>query len=111
MKCTDGVVLVRNELAFDLDAEKMVVAQKWMTQTANVAAVPVFLQSQILDSMVEQQIGPNARQETMDVSAAVLEGADVFVLSSETAVGAHAVDATVLLAKSIAEAENIYDHE
>lgn len=111
VKQADGVVLVRNELSFDLDAEKMVVAQKWMTQTANVAAVPVFLQSQILDSMIEEQVGPNARQETMDVSAAVLEGADVFVLSSETAVGAHAVEATVLLAKSIAEAENIYDHE
>jgi pyruvate kinase len=28
-----------------------------------------------------------ARQETMDVSAAVLEGADVFILSHETSIG------------------------
>jgi pyruvate kinase len=28
-----------------------------------------------------------ARQETMDVSSAVLEGADVFILSHETSVG------------------------
>ena len=52
-----------------------------------------------------------ARQETQDVSTAVLEGADVFILSHETSVGAHATDATILLAKAIAEAENVFDHE
>jgi pyruvate kinase len=52
-----------------------------------------------------------ARLETQDVSAAVMEGADVFILSHETSCGLNAVDATILLAKSIAEAENVYDHE
>jgi pyruvate kinase len=41
----------------------------------------------------------------------VLEGADVFILSHETSIGDTPIDATVLLAKAIAEAENIYDHE
>jgi pyruvate kinase len=41
----------------------------------------------------------------------VLDGADVFILSHETSVGRFAVEATVLLAKAIAEAENVYDHE
>lgn len=53
----------------------------------------------------------DARQQTQDVSAAVLEGADAFILSHETSCGPNAVDATILLAKSIAEAENVYDHE
>lgn len=52
-----------------------------------------------------------ARQETMDVSCAVMEGADVFILSHETSCSKYSVDACVLLAKAIAEAENIYDHE
>lgn len=47
----------------------------------------------------------------MDVSSSVTEGADVFILSHETSTGKFAVDATVLLAKAIAEAESIYDHE
>lgn len=47
----------------------------------------------------------------MDVSSSVMEGADVFILSHETSCGQFSVDATVLLAKAIAEAENIYDHE
>lgn len=45
------------------------------------------------------------------MSTAVLEGADVFILSHETSIGKCPIDATVLLAKSIAEAENVFDHE
>jgi pyruvate kinase len=41
----------------------------------------------------------------------VIEGADVFILSHETSVGKYPYDSTILLAKSIAEAENVYDHE
>ena len=35
----------------------------------------------------------------------------MFVLSHETSIGQHPVEATLLLARSIAEAENVYDHE
>lgn len=41
----------------------------------------------------------------------MLDGADVFILSHETSVGHSPLNATILLAKSIAEAENIFDHE
>jgi len=110
IKHADGVVILRNELAYELEPEKLMIAQKWMIQTANLASIPVFLQSQVLESMLTNNITA-ARQETMDVSSAVMEGADVFILSHETSCGSHAVDATILLAKSIAEAENVYDHE
>ena len=45
------------------------------------------------------------------MSTAVLEGADVFILSHETSLGANPIDTTILLAKAIAEAENVFDHE
>ena len=32
---SDGVIIVRNELAYDLEPEKLMVAQKWMVQQAN----------------------------------------------------------------------------
>ena len=41
----------------------------------------------------------------------MLDGADGFVLSHETSMGKKPLESTVLLAKSMAEAENIYDHE
>ena len=70
----------------------------------------MFLQSQVLQCMVNNHAG-EARQETQDISSAVLEGADAFILSQETSIGKFAAESTILLAKSIAEAENIFDHE
>ena len=45
LKYADGVVVLRNELGIELAPEKLMLAQKWMIQTANMAAVPIFLQS------------------------------------------------------------------
>merc|ERR1712051_335582 len=94
----------------ELPPEKMMLAQKWMIQTANMAAVPIYLQSQVMESMITQNLGA-ARQEAQDVSVAVLDGADGFFLSHETSIGQHPLEATVLLAKAISEAEQIFDHE
>ena len=51
LKYADGVVVLRNELALELEPEKLMIAQKWMVQTANMASVPIFLQSQVMESM------------------------------------------------------------
>ena len=45
------------------------------------------------------------------MSVAVLDGTDGFILSHETSIGKHSIEATVLLAKAISEAEQIFDHE
>ena len=42
---------------------------------------------------------------------AVLDGTDGFILSHETSIGQRPIQAAVLLAKAISEAEQIYDHE
>lgn len=90
--------------------EKLMLAQKWMIQTANAQSVPVFLQSQILESQIKGC--PNdARQETTDISASVLDGCDAFILSHETSLGTQPKATTVLLAKAIAEAETVFDYE
>ena len=110
LKYADGVVVLRNELSYELAPEKLMLAQKWMIQTANMAAVPIYLQSQVMESMVTQNLG-EARQEAQDVSVSVLDGADGFILSHETSIGKYPLEAAVLLAKAISEAEQIYDHE
>ncbi len=55
LKQADGIVILRKEL-FELEPEKMMLAQKWMVQQANLASVPVFLQSQVLESMVHNVV-------------------------------------------------------
>lgn len=110
LKHADGIVILRDELAMELDCEKLVLAQRWMMQQGNLSATPVFLQSQVLESMINNDVKQVSKQ-TQDVANSVIEGADVFILSHETSVGKYPCDSTILLAKSIAEAENVYDHE
>ena len=52
LKYTNGVIVLRNELGIELPPEKLMLAQKWMIQTANLAAVPIYLQSQVMESML-----------------------------------------------------------
>lgn len=52
-----------------------------------------------------------SRQDAEDVTSAILEGVDSFILSHETAVGQFPEEAVIQLAKCIAEGENIYDYE
>lgn len=110
LKYVDGIIVLRNELAFELQPEKLMLAQKWMIQTANMQSVPIFLQSQVLDTQIEG-LPTEARQEAADISSAVLDGADAFILSNETSIGENPQPAAILLAKAIAEAEQVYDHE
>jgi pyruvate kinase len=51
------------------------------------------------------------RTELTEITAATLDGADAFILSHETSVGKNGIEATINLAKGIAEAEAIFDYE
>lgn len=51
------------------------------------------------------------RRDAEDVTSGVLEGIDAFILSHETSIGKYPVEATIQLAKCIAEGENILDYE
>ena len=49
---SDGIIIQRNELQFELPAEKMIIAQKWAIQQCNVKAKLVIIQSQVVESMI-----------------------------------------------------------
>jgi len=68
-----------------------------------------MIQAQVLESMLNE-IQPN-RQELTEITTATLDGADSFILSHETSTGNHGIEATVNLAKAIAEAEAIFDYD
>jgi pyruvate kinase len=59
---------------------------------------------------MQKSVMPN-RQDLTEITTACLDGADGFILSHETSVGGHFIDATINLAKAIAEAENVFDYE
>ena len=80
-----------------------------MIDKSGSEAKPIFLESQLLESMVDAPQGN--REEAEDITSAVLEGADSFILTAETSVGSYFTEAVIQLAKSIAEGENIIDYE
>jgi len=49
------------------------------------------------------------RKEMTEISTACLDGVDSIILSHETSIGKFPINAMNHLAKSIAEAENIFD--
>ena len=75
----------------------------------NAKAKPIFLQSQLLEGMITN--AAPSRQELTEITASTLDGVDCLMLCHETSIGNNGTAAVTALAKGIAEAENVFDHE
>lgn len=93
IRIADGIIINRVELGMELPAEKLMIAQKWMIDRATKEAKPVIIQSQVLESMVDKEVANRAEAE--DITSAVLEGVDAFILSHETSIGRYPAEAVV----------------
>jgi len=95
VEAADAVMVARGDLGVETDIAELGVVQKRIVATCRRVGRAVIVATQMLDSM-QQQLLPT-RAEVADVANAILDGADACMLSGETAIGQHPVEAVAMM--------------
>jgi pyruvate kinase len=104
LEACDGAMVARGDLGVEMALERVPRIQKSIIRRARRAGRFVITATQMLESMVERSTP--TRAEVSDVANAIYDGTDAVMLSAETSVGKHPVEAVRMMERIALETEH-----
>lgn len=104
VKASDGIMVARGDMAVEAGNEVVPIVQRKLISLCRRHSKFCIVATQMLSSMTENP--EPTRAEVSDVATAVLQGADVVMLSDETANGKYPVETVKEMKKIILYAQN-----
>ena len=87
LQVTNDILIDRGDLSRELPIEKIPFLQRRIVSMAKAQGVPVYIATNLLESMVTAEMP--TRAEANDIVSSLLMGADGLVLAAETAIGCY----------------------
>ncbi len=104
VKASDGIMVARGDMAVEAGAEVVPIVQRKLIAMCRANSKICIVATQMLSSMVDNP--EPTRAEVSDVATAVIQGADVVMLSDETANGNYPLETVKAMKKVILYAQN-----
>ncbi len=103
IEAADAIMIARGDLGVEIGDASLPPVQKKLIKQAQAMDRPVITATQMMDSMINNQIP--TRAEVFDVANAILDGTDAVMLSGETSIGLYPNQVVQAMARICEETE------